>query len=87
MQLFTSGEARWLGIQVEAQSEQPRVLRLSVRYALKAADAEKVGGVRMAALGFLNPLLAAFIHVTSDFGLCPKFHKVVAAVIGTKRVC
>jgi hypothetical protein len=44
-------------------------------------------GVRMAALGFLNPLLAASIHVTSDFGLYPKFHKVVAAVIGTKRVC
>ncbi|HUC28332.1 MAG TPA: hypothetical protein VMR80_02065, partial [Candidatus Acidoferrum sp.] len=45
MELFASGEARWLGVQVEGQSEQPRVLLLSVPYALKAADAETVGGL------------------------------------------
>ena len=44
-ELFTSGEARWLGVRVEGQSEQPRVLLLSVPYALKAADAETVGGL------------------------------------------
>ena len=43
-QLFTSGEARWLGVQVEGQAEQPRVLLMSVPYALKAADAETLGG-------------------------------------------
>jgi hypothetical protein len=41
--LFASGEARWLGVQ--GQAEQPRVLLLSVPYALKAADAETVGGL------------------------------------------
>ncbi len=43
-ELFASGEARWLGVQAESQPEQPRVLLLSVPYALKAADAETVGG-------------------------------------------
>lgn len=44
--LFASGEARWLGVQPEGQAEQPRVLLLSVPYALKAADAETVGDFR-----------------------------------------
>jgi hypothetical protein len=43
--LFTSGEARWLAVQPEGQSELPRVLLLSVPYALKAADAETIGGL------------------------------------------
>jgi trimeric autotransporter adhesin len=45
LDLFTSGEARWLGVQVSGQPEQPRVLLLSVPYALKAADAETIGGL------------------------------------------
>ncbi len=43
--LFSSGEARWVGAQVQGQPEQPRVLLLSVPYALKAADAQTVGGL------------------------------------------
>lgn len=43
--LFVSGEARWLGVQPQDLAEQPRVLLLSVPYALKAADAETVGGL------------------------------------------
>ncbi len=42
--LFASGEARWLGVHVQGQEEQPRVLLLSVPYALKALDAETLGG-------------------------------------------
>jgi hypothetical protein len=42
--LFSSGEARWLGVHVQGQEEQPRVLLLSVPYALKALDAETLGG-------------------------------------------
>lgn len=45
LDLFTSGEARWLGVRVNGGEEQPRVLLLSVPYALKAADAETVGGL------------------------------------------
>ncbi len=44
VELFASGEARWLGVQVANQVEQPRVLLMSVPYALKAADAETLGG-------------------------------------------
>jgi hypothetical protein len=43
--LFTSGEVRWLGIQVGLEAEQqPRVLLVSVPYALKAGDSETLGG-------------------------------------------
>jgi len=43
-ELFATNEARWLGVQVEQAAEQPRVLLVSVPYALKAGDAESVGG-------------------------------------------
>jgi hypothetical protein len=42
--LFASAQAQWLGVRVEAQAEQPRIMLLSVPYALKAADAETFGG-------------------------------------------
>jgi trimeric autotransporter adhesin len=43
-ELFASGEARWLGVQPQGQAEQPRVLLMSVPYALKALDAQTLGG-------------------------------------------
>jgi hypothetical protein len=47
--LFATGEARWLGVRPEGQVEQPRVLLVSVPYALKAADAETIGGKPLSA--------------------------------------
>jgi hypothetical protein len=46
LDLFSSGEPRWLGVQVNLpkEVEQPRVLLVSVPYALKAADADTLGG-------------------------------------------
>ena len=44
-ELFTSEQARWVGVQVSGQSEQPRVLLVSAPYALKAGDAETIGGL------------------------------------------
>jgi trimeric autotransporter adhesin len=44
-ELFASGEARWLGVQAERQLEQPRALLVSVPYALKAGDAQTLGGL------------------------------------------
>ena len=41
---FAAGSARWLGVAVDADAEQPRFMLLSVAYALKAADADTVGG-------------------------------------------
>jgi hypothetical protein len=57
--LFVSGEARWLGVQTQGQSEQPRVLLLSVPYALKAGDAETVGGLPPSAFVLATPETAA----------------------------
>jgi|HubBroStandDraft_6_1064221.scaffolds.fasta_scaffold03974_4 hypothetical protein len=42
--LFSSNQARWLGVQISGQTDQPRVLLLSVPYALKAHDSETLGG-------------------------------------------
>jgi hypothetical protein len=55
VEMFTSGEARWLGVQPDGQAEQPRVLLLSVPYALKAADAETVGGLPPSAFMLAPP--------------------------------
>jgi hypothetical protein len=42
--LFATGATRWLGVQPDGQVEAPRILLVSVPYALKAADADTVGG-------------------------------------------
>jgi hypothetical protein len=42
---FAAGEARWIGVQPSGQAEQPRVELVSVPYALKAADAQTLGGL------------------------------------------
>ena len=44
VELFTSGEARWLGVAAGKLPEQPRVLLVSVPYALEAGDAATLGG-------------------------------------------
>jgi hypothetical protein len=43
-EMFTSGKAQWLGIRVENQPEPPRVLLVSVPYALRAAEADTLAG-------------------------------------------
>jgi hypothetical protein len=53
--LFTSGDARWLGVQPQGQVEQPRVLMVSVPYALKAVDAETLGGKPASAFQLASP--------------------------------
>ena len=43
-EVFSTGDARWLGVRPDGQAEQPRILLLSVAYALKAADTDMLGG-------------------------------------------
>jgi hypothetical protein len=83
MDLFTSGEARWVGVQVqeEGQPEQARVLLLSVPYALKAADAETVGGLPASAF-----VLGAPPTSTSMAGTTSQGATVQPLVPGTKPV-
>jgi trimeric autotransporter adhesin len=54
--LFVSGEARWLGVQAAGEPEQPRVLLVSVPYALKAGDAATVGGLPPSAFMLATPV-------------------------------
>jgi len=44
-ELFSTGEARWLEVQIAGEAPQSRVLLVSVPYALKAADAATLGGL------------------------------------------
>jgi Chaperone of endosialidase len=43
--LFRSGEPRWVGVQLQGQAEQARVMLVSVPYSLKSRDSETVGGL------------------------------------------
>ena len=54
LQLFATGAARWLGVQAEGQAEGPRVLLASAPYALKAADAETLGGLPVSAFALVG---------------------------------
>ncbi|MGA8489369.1 MAG: hypothetical protein WB711_03040 [Terriglobales bacterium] len=53
--LFASGEARWLGVQAQGEAEQARTVLMSVPYALKALDAETIGGKPLSALQLAAP--------------------------------
>jgi len=57
--IFSSGEARWLAVQVAGQPEQPRVLLVAVPYALKAGDSETLGGLPASAFMLAAPANAA----------------------------
>jgi hypothetical protein len=61
LELFAGGDARWLGVSGDGLAPQPRVMLLSVPYALKAADADTVGG---------KPL-SAFVLAGDETGVGP----------------
>ncbi len=42
--LFPSDEPRWLGVKVQGQPEQPRVLLTSVPYSVRAMEADRLSG-------------------------------------------
>jgi hypothetical protein len=81
LDLFSSGEARWLGVRINNGEEQPRVLLLSVPYALKAADAETVGGLPPSAFVLAAPPTAA--GPSNDASANRASNGVTAAVTGT----
>jgi len=53
--LFSAGQARWLGVSYNGGVEQPRVALLSVPYALKAGDAQTLGGLPASAFALAAP--------------------------------
>jgi hypothetical protein len=54
-EIFSTQEQRWLGVQVQGEAEQPRVMLVSVPYALKSRDAETVGGLPPSAFVLAAP--------------------------------
>jgi len=68
--LFTAGEQRWLGVRVNlpGEMEQLRVLLVSVPYALKAADADTVGGMPASAFVLATPNGVSFGTATQTSG-------------------
>jgi len=53
--LFASGAARWLGVALAGAQESPRTLLTANAYAVKAADAETLGGHPAADFVLANP--------------------------------
>jgi hypothetical protein len=85
-ELFAKGEARWLGIQVEQQVEQPRILLVSVPYALKAGDAQTLGGLPPSAFAPANssvPTNFTSSSSTAPLTLVPPSFSTAAAPLAT----
>src|SRR5271165_1223832 len=53
--LFSEQEQRWLGVQVQGQPKQSRVLMVSVPYAFQAHEAETLGGLPASAFVQATP--------------------------------
>jgi len=56
--VFAAGQARWVGVRAQGQEEQPRFLLVAVPYALKALDAETIGGKPASAFVLAGPTAA-----------------------------
>ena len=65
-EVFMTGEARWLGVQLAGEAEQPRVLLVAVPYAMKAGDAATIGGLPPSAF-----VLAAPVNGVNDAASAP----------------
>jgi YVTN family beta-propeller protein len=57
--LFADGAARWLGVQVAGQAEEARVALVAVPYAMKAKDADTIGGLPPSAFMLAGPTAPA----------------------------
>jgi hypothetical protein len=69
--LFATGEARWLEVQITGEAAQPRVLLASVPYALKAADAATLGGLPASAFALAGSRVASNFGIADAAGIVP----------------
>ncbi len=63
--VFANGEARWLAVQPEGMPERARVPLVAVPYALKAKDAETIGGLPPSAFALAATPAATTTSVTA----------------------
>jgi hypothetical protein len=84
LELFTSSTARWLGVRMNGGEEQPRVLLVSVPYALKAADSQTLGGLPASAFMLAGPANAGNNATTASPAVqSPSVPPPPAAITGT----
>jgi hypothetical protein len=88
LELFTSREPRWLGMQAQlpGEEEQPRALLVSAPYALKAGDAETLGGLPPSAFVKVAPRSAGQTTTVSNATVAipaPQAAIVAPATVGT----
>jgi hypothetical protein len=81
--LFSSGEARWLEVQIAGQKPQPRVLLASVPYALKAADSATLGGLPASAFALAGSNSASHAAAGAALGITPDASSIVTTPGGT----
>ena len=64
--LFAGGDARWLEVQVAGSAPQPRILLVSVPYAMKAADAATLNGLPASAFALKSDAPADLTTVSPE---------------------
>jgi hypothetical protein len=67
-ELFAADESRWLGVRSLAvgEQEQSRVFLTSVPYAIRAADADSLGGLPSSAYARVDPVLSTNASVAAN---------------------
>jgi hypothetical protein len=82
-ELFTSGESRWLGVQAlsPGSEEEPRVLMVSVPYALEAADAQTLGGLPASAFAKITAPTVVEGAATVDTTSVSSAHAVSGSIV------
>lgn len=83
--LFTSNRARWVAVQpgIAGMNELPRVLLVGVPYAIKAADAETLGGLPASAFLLANTAVANNAAASSDAATNNTIAPPASSVTGT----
>jgi Chaperone of endosialidase len=82
-ELFASNEARWLSMEPQGLPAPARVLLLSVPYALKAGDAETIGGLPPSAFVLAAPAAAGSRSATTASTNAPPPASTVTTAGGT----
>jgi hypothetical protein len=87
LDLFSTGEPRWLGVKVELnnEAEQARVLLVSVPYALKASDADTLGG-KPASAYLLAPQQTSGSESTKHDTVPPASGMIATSASSTKNI-
>jgi hypothetical protein len=86
LDLFTTGKARWLGVQSQmpGAADEPRVLLVGMPYALKASDADTLGGKPASAYVLSGDLAASTSGPTTGARAAGKSRPVVQSALAAQ---